>query len=293
MPSSLLPCTHDHHLLLCADRPAEIALDLLAPLSRTVVAPLWAVWERSPYLRHYRRLRRTQYDPPEVIRRRQEEQVRRLVAHACRTTEFYRERFAAAGLRAESIDSLDAFCTVPLTTKADLREFGPQLRSTDCPTRQLHHKKTSGSTGVSVEVFVDDAAQQFKRACTLRSDEWSGWRLGERVAAVWGNPEYLKRGWRGRLRNALLDRATYLDTLKMDEAAMARFADTLHRRPPSLLFGHAHSLYLFAEFIRSSGAGGHSAQGDHLHGHGPARLGTPRSKRSSSARSLTATAARR
>ena len=64
----------------------------------------------------------------------------------------------------------------------------------------LHHRKTSGSTGVSVRVVVDDAAQQFQRACTLRSDEWSGWRLGERVAAVWGNPEYLQRGWRGRLR---------------------------------------------------------------------------------------------
>jgi phenylacetate-CoA ligase len=78
--------------------------------------------------------------------------------------------------------------------------------------------------------------------------------LGERVAAVWGNPEYLKRGWRGRLRNALLDRATYLDTLKMDEAAMDRFARSLERRPPSLLFGHAHSLYLFADFVRGRGS---------------------------------------
>ena len=44
------------------------------------------------------------------------------------------------------------------------------------------------------------------------------------MAKVWGNPEYLQLGWRGRLRNALLDRATYLDTLKMDDAALAAFA---------------------------------------------------------------------
>ena len=56
---------------------------------------------------------------------------------------------------------------------------------------------------------------QHKRGCALRADEWSGWRFGERVARVWGNPEYLRHGWRGRLRNALLERATYLDTLKM------------------------------------------------------------------------------
>ncbi len=236
-------------------------MDLFAPIVRNIIAPAWATWERSRYLRHSRRLERTQHDPQEVIQRRQEEQVRRLAAHACRTTAFYRERFAAAGLGAERIDSLAAFHAVPLLTKSDLREFGPQLRSNDYSNRPLHHKKTSGSTGVSVEVVVDDAAQQFKRACTLRSDQWSGWRMGERVAAVWGNPEYLKRGWRGRLRNALLDRTTYLDTLKMDAAAMARFADALVRHSPSLLFGHAHSLYLFAEFLRSRGGPGFRPKG--------------------------------
>ncbi len=96
---------------------------------------------------------------------------------------------------------------------------------------------------------------QFKRACTLRANEWSGWRFGEPAAMLWGNPEYLKHGWRGRLRNALLERARYLDTLKMDEATMTRFAADLARRPPSLIFGHAHSVYLFAELVRRRGIG--------------------------------------
>jgi phenylacetate-CoA ligase len=39
----------------------------------------------------------------------------------------------------------------------------------------------------------------------------------------------------------------------MDGAALARFAARLHRRPPSLLFGHAHSVYLFAEYLRAAG----------------------------------------
>jgi phenylacetate-CoA ligase len=126
---------------------------------------------------------------------------------------------------------------------------------------ELHRKTTSGSTGISVEVFVDEPAQQFKRACVLRSDEWAGWRLGEPVACIWGNPEYLKRGWRGRLRNLLLERARYLDTLRMDVAAMRHFAEDLRRRPPSLLFGHAHSLYLFAEFLRANGGAGFRPKG--------------------------------
>ncbi|MHB1035980.1 MAG: phenylacetate--CoA ligase family protein [Pirellulales bacterium] len=226
-------------------------MDLLAPIARRLIAPAWALWERSPYLRDYRRLLRTQFDPPDVIRRRQWEQIRSLLEHAWKTTRFWRTRLQEAGLEPGQIRSLDDFRKVPLLTKADLLTRQDDLLSEPYRGTQLIRKKTSGSTGTSVEVLVDQDAQQFQRACTLRSDEWSGWRLGERVAAIWGNPQ-IRADWRGRLRRALLERHyVYLDTLKMDEAAMGRFADTLLRTPPSLLFGHAHSLHLLAEYLRA------------------------------------------
>jgi phenylacetate-CoA ligase len=147
--------------------------------------------------------------------------------------------------------SWDDFARIPLLTKNDLRSHREAMISSQYRDAPLHRKKTSGSTGVAVEVFVDEAAQQFKRACTMRSDEWSGWRLGERIAAIWGNPQ-VRTDWKGRLRRALLERDyVYLDTLKMDEAAIGSFIDALVRTPPSLLFGHAHSLHLVAAYIKA------------------------------------------
>jgi phenylacetate-CoA ligase len=217
--------------------------------------------ERSPYLRHYRRLLRTQFDAPATIRDRQWRAVRGMLDHAYETTSFWRSQLQESGIHPQDLRSLEDFRRVPLLTKADLRSRAAELRSQSVKKSGLTHKQTSGSTGVPVEVWVDEAAQQWKRACVLRSDEWSGWRLGERIAAVWGNPEYVKQGWRGYVRNALLHRATYLDTLKMDEAMMAAFAEKLRRRPPSLLFGHAHSLYLFARFVETRGGPGFRPKG--------------------------------
>ena len=217
---------------------------------RQLVAPAWAAWERSPYLRHHRRLRRTQHDDLGTIKARQWSAVRGLVQHARATVPFYRARFAEVGIDTDVLRDWSDFQRVPILTKVDIRAHGPELLSTAFDRATLVRKTTSGSTGVSLVVWVDEPSMQFKRACTLRSDEWSGWRLGEPVAMIWGNPEYLKRGWRGRLRNALLDRARYLDTLKMDQATMARYTDNLARRPPTLIFGHAHSLYLFAKFVQ-------------------------------------------
>jgi phenylacetate-CoA ligase len=231
-------------------------MDWHAFLNRTVIGPLWACWERSPYLRHYRALVRTQYDAPEVIRDRQWHAVSSLVRHAGATVPFYRDRFARAGIIPERLRSFEDFQSLPVLTKDDIRAAGDTLLSDSYDRSRLLRKTTSGSTGVSLAVFVDEASSQWKRACTLRSDEWSGWRFGEPVARVWGNPDYLRRGWRGRLRNAVLDRARYLDTLGMEEADLERFAASLRRRPASLIFGHAHSVYLFADYVGQRGLGG-------------------------------------
>jgi phenylacetate-CoA ligase len=226
-------------------------MELLAPITRFAIAPAWAAWERSPYLRHCRRLRRTQFDRPDAIRQRQWQAIARIVRHAHETAPFWRERLDGSGVLPDALHSFDEFQKIPILTKQDLRARGADMLSSVFDRRDLIRKKTSGSTGVSVEVFIDEDARQWQRACALRADEWSGWRLGERIASVWGNPQ-IRADWKGRLRRALLERHyAYLDTLKMDEAAMGAFVDTLVRKPPSMLFGHAHSLHLLASYMKA------------------------------------------
>jgi phenylacetate-CoA ligase len=226
-------------------------MDILAIATHRLIAPLWALWERSPYLRHYRELLRTQFDPMAAIRQRQWEKIRSLLDHAYRTTRFWRGRLAKFGLEPGCIHSFEDFRAVPILTKTDLRACQDDLLSEPYRGAALHQKRTSGSTGVSVEVLVDEEAQQFKRACALWANEWSGWRMGERVAVLWGAEENPRRGWRAWLRNMLLERATYLDTLRINEQSMDCFVAMLRRRSIGLLFGHAHSLFLLAQFVQA------------------------------------------
>lgn len=227
-------------------------MDLLAPISRNLIAPLWAMWEKSPYLSVYKRLLKTQYDPPDVIRHRQTERMRLIVDHAYKTCKFWKERFDSIGVKPEDIRELEDLRKLPLLTKTDLRTRLDDMISSEFPDREkLTHHKTSGSTGVAVNVYSNEESDQFKRGAVLRSDEWTGWRLGERKACIWGNPQYPKN-WRGKIRRTLLDRSyVYLDTLKMDEEAMERFTEELLRYPPGMLFGHAHSLYLYAGYLKT------------------------------------------
>jgi phenylacetate-CoA ligase len=235
--------------------------DWWAPVARSIVAPLWAWWEGSSHLRHYRTLLQTQFDNPETVRARQWQALTAQLRHAYDTTPFWRTRLDALDLRPEDVRSFADFQAVPVLTKHDLRTRGPDLLSAPYRGMALHRKATSGSTGIAVEVFVDEPAQQWKRAFTIRSDEWSGWRRGERMARIWGNPAELQRGWRRWLRNTLLERCRFLDSLQINAETLADFAASLRGCPPSLLFGHAHSLYLLAEYVERHGGAGFQPRG--------------------------------
>lgn len=222
-------------------------------LNRHVMHPLLAWRAGSKHLQYLGTLRRTQFDPPEVIRERQLSAVQVQLRHAYATVPYYRAAWNAAGVHPEDVKSLGDLDAFPILTKADIRRHERSLISSEFERSKLRLKRTSGSTGVPLNIYINEAAVQWKTACTLRSDEWSGWRLGQRVAKVWGNPEYRHFGLKGRLKNYFCDRAVYLDTLNLNESRLAEFVSFIRQRRPGLIFGHAHSIYLLALSLKKQG----------------------------------------
>jgi len=222
-------------------------------LNRHLMHPLMAWRESSQHLRHLRTLERTQFDPPDVIRARQLAALKTQLQHAWDTVPYYRAAWMKAGVHPSDVQELRDLEAFPILTKADIRRHNRALVSSAFDIATLRVKRTSGSTGVPLTIYCDEPAMQWKTACTIRSDEWSGYRLGQRVAKVWGNPEYRHFGLKGRLRNHFFDRAVYLDTLNLNDERIAAFAKSIRRHRPGLIFGHAHSLYLVACVLKRTG----------------------------------------
>jgi phenylacetate-CoA ligase len=222
-------------------------------LNRHVLQPLAAVKAGSKHLRYLRYLRQTQFDPPEVVADRQLVALKQVLRHAYETVPFYRRTWQEAGVHPVDVRALEDLRHFPVVTKADVRKYEAELLSSAYANAKLVVKRTSGSTGVPLTIRLDEPGKQWKFACTMRSDEWSGWRLGQRVAKVWGNPEYQRSGWRGRVRNRLLDRAVHLDTVRLTDGRIDEFVRAIRRHRPGLIFGHAHSLYLVADRLKKAG----------------------------------------
>jgi phenylacetate-CoA ligase len=224
--------------------------DWYSHIVKRVVAPLWAMKEGSPYLRHLDMLQGADRIPYFQVRERQHRKLGLLLRHAVEHTDYYRTRIADAGILADDIHCLDDVVKLPILSKDDIRAYRKTMIADNIPREKLFEKKTSGSTGVSVELCVDDESAQWKRACAQKYDRWAGWDLGYKIGAIWGNPQH-DLNWKTKVRNLLLERYVFLDTLKMDEAAMRRYYEELMVRRPPILFGHAHSLFLFARYLET------------------------------------------
>lgn len=226
---------------------------MLDLLNRHFMHPFMAWREGKKHLTHLRALEKTQFDPPDVIRARQLAALKTQLQHAWDTVPYYRAAWEKAGVHPSDMRELRDLEAFPALTKADIRRHNRALVSSAYDLSKCRVKTTSGSTGVPLVIYCDEDAMQWKAACTLRSDQWSGYRLGQRVAKVWGNPEYRHFGLKGRLRNYFFDRAVYLDTLHLNDERIAEFAKAIRRHRPGLIFGHAHSLYLVACALRKTG----------------------------------------
>lgn len=130
------------------------------------------------------------------LARQQQRQLRELVAYAARHSAYYRERFAAAGLRPEMVRGLDDLPLIPLTDKASLKAAPRrQLLSDDATLGSLSEEKSSGSTGSPFATAFDRGYLLNRNFRFLRGLWAAGYRWPMRLLLVTGARERQPSRW--------------------------------------------------------------------------------------------------
>ena len=218
-------------------------------IRRCFVEPLIMLKNGSPRLQYLQQLEKTQFFSEQQLREIQWKRLRDLLDFVYKNNEFYRERFRSAGLVPEAINSPELFSQMPILTKTEIRAAGLGLISHGYSVEALQQAKTGGSTGRALELYYTEKCSELRNACARRHDRWTGWEPGEPIAACWGNP-CLPKTIIDKLRSWLLQPMIYLDTMKVNDASIRSFVKEWYKVKPTLLFGHAHSLYLLAIYLK-------------------------------------------
>ncbi|OPY91722.1 MAG: Phenylacetate-coenzyme A ligase [Syntrophus sp. PtaU1.Bin208] len=203
-------------------------------------------------LKYWRDLENTQYLSEDETRQCQSRKLADIICYAYENNAYYKMRLDAARVDPFKLRYPDDLDRIPILTKRDIRQYQDTLISKGFASGGLMEAKTGGSTGKSVYLYFTEECSEWRNACARRHDRWSGWEVGEPKAYVWGNPKY-PVGLKNRLKTFLLSPILYLDTMAVTKDSVHQFAKEWNARKPTLLFGHAHSLYILAKAVIEHG----------------------------------------
>lgn len=222
----------------------------IASMRRNIIEPLYYAWNRRPHVSYWREIESTQYLPEKVLRQRQWNRLKSMLDFAYMSNEFYRQRFDENGICPEDIQKHEDMPLIPVLTKKQIQESAREMISDGYRTENLMEFKTGGSTGKSLELYLTEECSELRNSCARRHDRWTGWEVGEPIAAVWGNP-VVPVDLKSKFRAWLLEPKIYLDTMNVSEDSVVRFAKDWQRTNPTLIYGHAHSIYKLAEYVKN------------------------------------------
>ena len=203
----------------------------------------------------YETLHRTQWLSPEELRELQVWRLQRLLWHAYAHVPYYRRLFVDHGLHPRDITTPEDLQKLPMLGKADVSSNLFMDMFADTHTKsEMHRIATSGSTGQPFVTYVDRQQLEIRFASTLRSLEWTGWRIGDKQARLWHQTLGMNRTQVARERiDAALLRRTFIPAFELTDAGLADLAKQLNRSRPVLIDGYAESLNFLALYLQNGG----------------------------------------
>lgn len=192
--------------------------------------------------------------PASQVRERQWARLTSLLSHAQAKVPYYRRVFADLGITARDIRTPADFAAFPVLTKDLIRAHRDELIADGTDRSQLLTHRSGGSTGVPLEFFHDRAATDLSDAGTYRNFLQCGWQPGEMIAFFWGFNERIEAMSRLEFEaRQYLRRSYQFDPFRQSDADFARWLTTLRRLRPSIVYGYASSIGLFAEWALRTG----------------------------------------
>lgn len=201
------------------------------------------------------RLQANEQLSPDAIAEMQLHKLQKLVAHAYATVPYYRELFQKEKIMPQDIQSLRDYASLPILTKAIIRERGTEaFRSTDFPLSWLADTTTSGSTGEPLRFFREHEYEEWRMAGSWRAWRWGGWTPGEKMAWLWR--EYWSPDRKTRFAKQInwwITRRRLYNVFEMSGATMDRWIQDLHAYQPRFLFGFPSALAHMAKHLAANG----------------------------------------
>jgi len=226
----------------------------MGALFRNFAYPTWHWLKRDGINSANREIRRTQWLSNDEIREFQKGKLQNILTFAGQHVPYYRELFGKIGISTKSGFTIEDLNKIPQLTKNVIRREGSRLVSENLNGNGLIGNSTSGSTGEAIRFFTDYRSKAYRSAAGIRSNEWTGWRLGDRQVRLWGAPldERFATGIRGKL-HGYVSSNRFLSSFELSPSRMDDYIASILDFKPVLLIAYPGPLEVFSDHCMDRG----------------------------------------
>jgi phenylacetate-CoA ligase len=185
---------------------------------------------------------RNQWKTPGQIIAMQERALRKLIAHAYARVPYYRRLFDSAGIRPDSISSLDDLTGVPILTKdMVLANYPDGILMSGADLTRCSPRMTSGSSGKKLEVVLDHNVAALYRLMQFRQLIDIGYKPWDTMVYVRYSPPVTSIA----LQKIKLFRRSFIPL----EWGPERQITEIVKRRPQIINAYPSVLYLLAKTV--------------------------------------------
>jgi len=194
-------------------------------------------------------LKHSQSASPDMIRKLQEDRLKKLLKACVNGVPAYRE----LDITLEEIEK-DPFLVlqkVPVLRKKAFQADPDRYLNEAYDKTRMIANRTGGSTGEPLRFFMDRYAVEHYEAARWRGLSWWGISYGSRSVMIWGNPIELDSAQQRKVKfkDHVLKNRTVLSAYDLTEAKLDEYIGFLNRYQPEYIYGYATALYTFSRLL--------------------------------------------
>ena len=219
-------------------------------ITKKIIYPILQYSRGEHIYKHLKGLEKSQWLSPRDLENRQWIDLKSLLRQLYMYNAYYRRRFIDSGILSEKIKTYDDFLKFPILEKEDLRRDVKKMLSS-LRNGPLESRKTSGSTGIPLEILKSRDSFGRIRAIYHRYYKWYGIDIGDKQARFMGHPVTFKARLKEDIQDFLLNKYR-LDPVFLTEKNMLTFYRQVKRTRSKYFYGYPSAIYEFSKFIKSN-----------------------------------------
>ena len=192
-----------------------------------------------------------QYAPENLIIEQTENKLLKMVKYAYKNIPYYNEAFKKNGISIEGFKSAKDLLKLPVLTKREIINNEKNIINPNY-SGKLYHRKTGGSTGLTLHFSKEPLALAYNDAIMYRCYQWYGIDIGDKQARFWGVPVTKKLKLHEKFKDFILNRIR-ISAFEISEKSCLKQYEQIKRFKPKYFYGYTTAIYGFCLFMKKSG----------------------------------------